>query len=270
MELCAGGIPKNVRRAANEAFLTDMASNYSKQNQNTWDKAAPLYYGHSALPFWGPYSIAFPKLIGKIKNKTFLEVGCGSGHSIRYLVRHGAQHVHGLDFSTTQINFARTLNQTAIDQKRVTLWHRAMESRIPMHKVDTVFSIFALGWSMHLGKTIALIHSYLKKNGRFVFSWEHPIFRHFEYQNRAYVPVTPFWNDQYRTTEWKKKWAAHLSYPTIEDWYVLLTSHGFEVRQMLEPRPRVFPSYHRNKKQHYANAKAKLLPSTIIFECLKK
>src|SRR3979411_2364266 len=47
---------------------------------------------------------------------------------------------------------------------------------IPENHFDLVISIYALGWTFDLTKTLAHIFTYLKPGGCFVFSWEHPVF----------------------------------------------------------------------------------------------
>lgn len=44
------------------------------------------------------------------------------------------------------------------------------EGDIPKGYFDIVYSIYALGWTSNLGKTLELIYSYLKPGGSFIFS----------------------------------------------------------------------------------------------------
>ncbi|MBI3957104.1 MAG: class I SAM-dependent methyltransferase [Candidatus Kerfeldbacteria bacterium] len=240
-------------------------------NQRTWDKVAGSYYGHSALPHWGPYEIGSPAkdLIGPIRGKTFLELGCGSGHSLRYLLRKGARHVSGVDFSKTQIAYAAELNRKALTDQRVTLWQKPMEAPLPLKNIDVAFSIFALGWSTNIPLTLKCVYRYLKPNGAFVMSWEHPAFRHIDFVHHRYSPVSPYWQDDFRTKRWKGKFTMIAQFPTIASWHHLLTTAGFRILRILEPRPRRFPAHLRDRTRHYANAKAKLVPPMIIFDCRK-
>lgn len=62
------------------------------ENQKAWDVVADLFAEASALPVWGPFGIgADLNLIPEIKDKTFLEIACGSGRSIKYLTGQGAK-----------------------------------------------------------------------------------------------------------------------------------------------------------------------------------
>ncbi|MBD0380958.1 class I SAM-dependent methyltransferase [Paenibacillus sedimenti] len=42
-------------------------------------------------------------------NKKVLEIGCGSGHSLKYMASRGASELWGIDLSDTQIKTARNL-----------------------------------------------------------------------------------------------------------------------------------------------------------------
>ena len=52
---------------------------------------------------------------------------------------------------------------------------------IPKEYFDIVYSIYALGWTSNLRKTLELIYSYLKPGGSFIFSWEHPVYSNLQY-----------------------------------------------------------------------------------------
>ncbi len=242
------------------------------QNRKSWEKAADHYFGDSALPSWGPFGVGknSPSLLGPIRGKTFLEIGCGSGHSIRYLVRNGAKHVYGLDFSQQQVAHAKRLNRKAIGNGHVTVYFQSMERRLPLRRLDVVFSIFALGWSTSLSTTLRSIHSYLRKDGQFVFSWEHPLLRHTKLMGRKMVVDSPYWEEHYKFSDWKGFGPVSLFYPTISTWFKLLTRNGFQVESVLEPQTKGTALTSSRRRRHYAPDKVKRVPSTIIFVCRKQ
>lgn len=55
------------------------------------------------------------------------------------------------------------------------------EGDIPKGYFDIVYSIYALGWTSDLRKTLELIYSYVKPRGSFIFSWEHPVYSNLQY-----------------------------------------------------------------------------------------
>lgn len=240
-----------------------------RQNQRAWDILAERYFGHSALPDWGPYGIGRNdrRLIGPISGKTFLEVGCGSGHSLRYLLHHGARHVYGLDFSRTQIRFAEQLNQKFLKTKKLTLFHQPMENKIKIPRVDTVFAIFSLGWSINIPQTLKLIHLYLKTGGRFVFSWEHAMFQHVEY-NRQLVVTSSYFHESVKKG-WKDTYDIQANFPTTASWFTYLQNAGFQIVQYLEPKPKLFDRQSLDPSHHFSKIKALAVPMAVVFECRK-
>ena len=47
---------------------------------------------------------------------------------------------------------------------------------IPENYFDYCLSLYSIGFSSSLEKTLALVSSYLNKDGKFVFCWTHPFF----------------------------------------------------------------------------------------------
>ncbi len=137
-----------------------------RANRAVWNEKADKYaHPDSGLPNWGPFHVGRQDatLIGAMEGKRFLEIGFGAGYSIAYLIEHGAEHVTGIDFSDRQRELATERNRLAIDAGKVRLVKSSMEQRTSLEApVDTVFSIFALGWSIDLAATLANAASYLK------------------------------------------------------------------------------------------------------------
>ena len=77
-------------------------------NRSGWNKVAPLFHGGTALPEYGPLAPTEDtlKLLDEVPGSRVLELGCGSGHSLRYLAERGAQELWGIDLSPVQIAFA--------------------------------------------------------------------------------------------------------------------------------------------------------------------
>src|SRR5262249_51024876 len=77
-------------------------------NRSGWNKVAPLFHGTTALPEYGPLAPTEDSLmlLDEVSGSRVLELGCGSGHSLRYLAERGAQELWGIDLSPVQIAFA--------------------------------------------------------------------------------------------------------------------------------------------------------------------
>ena len=80
------------------------------QNKSSWDAMADTWFGSTALPLYGCLAPTedelhlFPDLSGK----KVLDIGCGSGHSLRWCGQKGAAELWGLDLSEKQISNAQS------------------------------------------------------------------------------------------------------------------------------------------------------------------
>lgn len=149
------------------------------QNKSSWDTMADSWFGTTALPIYGCLTPTEDdlKLFPNLCNKNVLDIGCGSGHSLKWCGDMGASELWGLDMSTKQIENARKfLNESGYEPKLINI---PMESDcgLPKEYFDVVYSIYAIGWTVDIQKTFDNIASYLKKDGVFIFSWDHPLLR---------------------------------------------------------------------------------------------
>ena len=78
-------------------------------NRAGWDRVAPSFYGGTALPEYGPLAPTEDtlRLLELTPGLRALELGCGSGHSLRYLGERGASELWGVDLSPVQVAFAK-------------------------------------------------------------------------------------------------------------------------------------------------------------------
>lgn len=146
-------------------------------NKRGWEKSAERFFGRTALPEYGPFAEREDVLclFGEIAGKAVLDIGCGSGHSLQYMGDSGASELWGIDLAAKQINTAS--NVLSNQQSVVRLFESPMEENpgLPSNYFDIVYSIYALGWTVDLNRTLLNIQSYLKPGGVFIFSWEHPL-----------------------------------------------------------------------------------------------
>lgn len=243
-----------------------------RENQNTWNAVAPSFIHASALPVWGPFGIGEDlHLIPIIKDKIFLEVGCGSGRSLKYLTEKGAKRVYGLDISQTQIDEARKYNHSAIQTGKVQLFLGSMEQPIKIEPVDCVISIYAIGWTPEPSKTFRNIYSYLKPGGLFIWSWDHTFFTDVQFHNGKWEIVISYHDENLvRMPNWKKEGiTANITYRKTSTWFQLLYDAGFEIIGYHEPMPKDLSRGHSDPAKYYSIEKAKLIPCSFIFVCRK-
>jgi SAM-dependent methyltransferase len=155
-------------------------------NQKGWNEVAHIFYGGTALPQYGPLAQTEDdlNLIDNLKGKAVLELGCGSGHSICYLAKvKEAEELWGVDLSQEQIRFTREILDKENISARLLLASMDENPGIPETHFDLVVSIYSLGWTPDLSRTLSLVYSYLKPGGQFIFSWEHPMYQCINYHD---------------------------------------------------------------------------------------
>lgn len=237
-------------------------------NKKSWDEVAPRFYGRTALPEYGPFAPEETelKLFGNVNGKKILEIGCGSGHSLKYMNDNGAAELWGLDLSHSQISAAEDL----LKDTRVKLFQSPMELNpgLPQSYFDVVYSIFALGWTTNLGQTLKKVHEYLKPGGVFIFSWEHPLFSRIENTgdslllNKSYHEEGPYdhqaWNHPAIMQQYK-----------VSTYINSLVDTGFKIVKMVEEARITEELKTRDHNRWYNWSKVQSVPTTIIFKCEK-
>jgi ubiquinone/menaquinone biosynthesis C-methylase UbiE len=124
---------------------------------------------------WGPNS--YPetelKILGPLKGKDVLEVGCGGGQFGIALARKGAR-VTGIDLSRQQLRHAeRNAKQASVS---MTFVHGNAEnlSRFKPNSFDFVVSDFAAGF-LDIDALLPQVRRVLRPRGRVALSWSSPI-----------------------------------------------------------------------------------------------
>lgn len=243
-----------------------------QDNQKTWDIVADQFTEASALPVWGPFGVGDDlNLIPDIGGKTFLEIGCGSGRSIKYLTNRGAQKVYGLDLSGEQLKEAAQYNAEAMANKKVELLQGSMEEAIDIEPVDYIYSVYAIGWTIDPEATLKLLYSYLKPGGMFIWSWDHTFFTDVQYNDGKYVVVYAYHDEKpLALPNWKAEGTrVHLTYRKTATWFRLLREAGFEITGYYEPKPKTLARGFEDPQKYYAIQKAEKVPATFIFACRK-
>ena len=240
-------------------------------NKESWEKSAEHYFGRTALPEYGPYSLNEEQLelFGHIANHKVLEIGCGSGHSLQYMGNRGAKELWGLDLSTKQIETANNL--LCKQQVKVTLFESPMEENpgIPSGYFDIVYSIYALGWTVDLQRTLLNIHSYLKQGGIFIFSWEHPIHDRLTYSQSSFTFEKSY---NIEGPEYNEAWHNDvvIYHRKLSTYINTLIETGFTIEKVIEDvvLPKNINS--DNPSRWYSSQRAQLVPATFIIRASKK
>jgi SAM-dependent methyltransferase len=245
-------------------------------NQKGWNRVAPLFYGGTALPIYGPLAETEDELdlIPDLSDKRALELGCGSGHSLAYLWEYKhAREVWGLDLSEEQIRFTREL----LDKKGIPskLFLSPMDENpgIPENFFDLILSIYAVGWTPDLSGTLALVHSYLQPGGLLIFSGEHPGYRSLRYHpelekyvfETSYLDEGPTLHTSWRDVE------IVINHRKLSTYLNAITKSGLILDQIIESEPNLTQAREQDfdPGKWYSIPRAQLIPTTFIVKAYK-
>jgi len=240
-------------------------------NQKGWNIVAPKFYGGTALPNYGPLSLTEDDLhlIGDLKDKAVLELGCGSGHSLAYLAKmKQVKELWGIDLSQEQIRFAREVLDK--ENVRAQLFLASMDENpgIPEAYFDLVVSIYSLGWTPDLSRTLSLVYSYLKPGGNFIFSGEHPFYHCLEYREDmdSYVFKQPYLQEGPEIhTGWNGVEIV-INLRTISTFLNAVVESGLVLERLIESEPNIKLAREQDfvPDKWYCLPRAKLIPTTFI------
>jgi ubiquinone/menaquinone biosynthesis C-methylase UbiE len=210
-----------------------------------WDRGAEAYQARANLPTdvvtYGPDlpTEAELRLLGDLKGKRVLELGCGAGQCSIAFARQGATAI-GVDFSSVQLSIARELAER--EEVRVELRQGDMADLafLRADSIDLVFSAFAFGYVEDLNRVFRQVHRVLKVGAPLVFSLPHPAYHMIDDSSdeggmvirRSYFdrrPVSSSWGGI----------AATMYHHTFADLYMGLIRSSYRVDLVLEPEPAV-------------------------------
>lgn len=241
------------------------------QNKASWDAMADTWFGETALPEYGEFVptedelCLFPALEGK----RVLDIGCGSGHSLRWCAQRGAAELWGLDLSTRQIeNARRYLTESGYAPR---LYNAPMERDcgLPKGYFDVAYSIYAVGWSTDLAATFRHVASCLKPGGAFIFSWDHPLMQCTGAADGALAFSKPYVRDEtfsyvqrgQPVTVRRRRLSAYVN---------ALADAGFAVERLVEETDgETLSGEAAYSSRYYSRWKARLIPLSFILKARK-
>ena len=184
---------------------------------------------------------ALKSLIFTLEGKTLLDLGCGNGHFARYCVENGAAKVVGVDISKKMIEQAKMENS----HDKIEYICMPIED---LHLQNQTFDIIISSLVMHYIKDYAAIIKkigrLLHKDGRFIFSTEHPIAtaRIMENSwikdsegNKLHWALDDYQEEGVRETHWYIDGVIKY-HRTISTLINTLIQNGFILEKMIEPQ----------------------------------
>jgi ubiquinone/menaquinone biosynthesis C-methylase UbiE len=244
--------------------------------RQAWNRITPHYQAEHRIPtdfvHYGPHCPNEDELqlIGDVRAKRVLEIGCGGGQCSVAFAKRGAIAM-GIDLSDEQVKFARAL---AKESGVAAEFHRGNVeklSRVPDASQHLVFSAYALQYLQRLDRCFAEVARVLRPGGLFVFSLDHP-FWYCLAEDELRI------ESSYFDAEYSYQWGGQrgLQRPprvtqyqrTVGDYFRLLRSAGLEVLDIIEPEP-VESGSGEDWREYYAPERQRMVPATIIWKARK-
>ena len=245
-------------------------------NKSYWNAYADLWFGTTALP---QYGVKFQTedelhLFGDVSGKRMLEICCGSGHSLKYHADRKAGELWGIDLSENQLaNAEKFLSENGYSAKLICT--PMEEMNVPSNYFDYVYSIYGIGWTTDLQGTFDKIASCLKKDGIFIFSWNHTLYHCVAFsreegknviENGELVFSKSYFDESYY------KMPVHdseviLCNRKISTYVNALAKAGFVIEQMIEQNDR--ETMESTGDTSDKTQKAKMIPISVCFKARK-
>lgn len=181
-------------------------------------------------------------LLANVKGLKIYDVGCGNGYIARKLVKNGASEVWASDISPELIDIAKT--KYPVNGIKYSVQDAADFKGLPEGYFDIVIMNMAIFYVENLEKFAKGIAKILKKDGRFIFSYDHPL-RYVAGKDtgRELDPVEeirPYLQDRavsvYNT--WTKRNDINIYYRPMGSYINTLSDVGLMVSRVREPETR--------------------------------
>ena len=218
-----------------------------KSVRAAWDNAADGYargqregLDHFRYAFFGPAQRA---LVGDVRGKKLLDVGCGAGYFSRLMAEDGAD-VTGIDLSEKMVEYAHMLGGGPSYE---TLDAISIGDRFKPQTFDIATSCVALQDMAEPAKALVAIHTVLRPGGLFVASIEHPFgsmpvrfWARGVAGAKLHLCVDRYFDRGTRTFTWERwpgQFTTSAHHAPLEDWFEWIVAAGFSVRAFREPVP---------------------------------
>jgi SAM-dependent methyltransferase len=247
-----------------------------RANRRWWDAAAPAYLAEHGADLgdsdflWCPEGLreADARLLGDVRGRRVLEIGCGSAPCSRWLRREGADVV-ALDLSAGMLARAAELNRaTGLDVPLL----QADAGALPVADgaVDLACSAFGgLPFVADVEGALREVTRVLRPGGRFVASVNHPMRWPFpDSPDPEDLQIVSSYFDRTPYVEMDDAGATVYveHHRTVGDWVRAVVGAGLVLTDLVEPE--WTPGRTQNWGQ-WSPARGALVPGTLILVCTK-
>jgi ubiquinone/menaquinone biosynthesis C-methylase UbiE len=175
------------------------------------------------------------RLLGDVKGKRVLELGCGTAQRCIALARQGATAI-GVDFSDEMLDAAKRLCEREGVRVELRQSDLADLAFLRADSVDLVFSAFALSYGRDLERVFRQAHRVLKAGAPLVFSLRHPVYDMFDDTDVQRAPmVVASYFDRSTSSQHRGGEIVEIHHHTISDLFGGLVRSGYRIETVIEP-----------------------------------
>ena len=209
---------------------------------SAWDEFASDYQRNAQLVTdtaqYGPDipTEADLRLLGELKGKRVLELGCGGAQCSIAFARAGATAI-GVDLSAAMLSEGRRMCEQAEVKVELRLGDMADLAFLRADSIDVVFSAYAFQYVQDLNRVFRQVHRVLRPGAPLVFSLPHPAYFVIDEDSKAPPRIERSYFD--RSPE-RYEWGGvdfTAYHHTFSDLYMGLARASYKVDLVLEPEP---------------------------------
>lgn len=251
-----------------ESILLNNISTSLELNKKGWDRIASKDWGGTHLPSWGVYMADEESLhlLDDLTGKNVLEIACGDGKSLLYCGKKNAKELWGLDISECQIARAGQCLQKEGIEANLYLSPMEVNPGIPEHYFDLVYSVYGIGWTQDLDKTISQVAKYLRTNGIFIFSWDNPILPCIEQSNGQYILQYSYVDELMVQTKMREETVVRTNWK-LATYINSLAKNGFKIECLVEDSQKEKDALYTER--YYSGHKAQYIHHTFVLKARK-
>ncbi len=239
-------------------------------NAASWDRYTAVYQAGAQLPtttaHYGPDipTEADLRLLGDLRGKRVLELGCGGAQCSIAFAKQGAIAI-GVDFSSEQLAFARRLCER--EGVRVDLRHGDVADLafLRADSVDLVFSAYTFEYVEDLNRVFRQVHRVLKVGAPLVFSVPHPVYDLIDDDASPALLVRRSYFDRSPIDDEKAGTRFREYHRTLADLYTSLVRATYRVDVVLEPEP-----LRGGRRSQFWREAFTMVPPTLIVRARKE
>lgn len=247
-------------------------------NRLGWDEVSASYQERlgwfSDRLAWGircPFEDEL-RLLGDVRGRHVLVLGCGGGQDIVALAKMGAGRITGVDVSASQLEHARDvlIREDLLAMTRLIRGSVEDLDAIEDECVDIAVSVHTLNYVERADACFAETFRVVKRAGVFAFSVQHPADAS-TVDEPPYGLEKPYFQSEF-DWEWRSLGGSRFRsyYRTVGEWFGLLTNAGFAVERLLEPPPSDDEAWSQTGWAEMNDyAKYETVPGTLIFGARK-